>query len=151
MAVLISLVVPLYNKVGLSRLGLRAVVDDSRKAGELALALLRGKVTEHFYLVCLDTHKRLICSELMNEGSPDEASVNVRQVVEVSLRHGAVYVILAHNHPSGVLTASKNDIEATAAVVKALGTVSIRVLDHLIVAWDDYLSMSEKRLLGLGY
>jgi DNA repair protein RadC len=150
-AVLISLIVPMYQKFSQSRTEKRMVIDTSLKAGQHAISLMHGRTLECFFLICLDTRKQLIFSEMVSEGTPDETSIYIRHIVEVALKHKAVSIILAHNHPSGLLTASQNDLEATVAIKDALDTINVPVLDHIIVAGDDYLSFSEKRLLGLTY
>jgi DNA repair protein RadC len=150
-AVLITMVVPMFQKYSQSRMGKRPVIGNSRAAGEYALAHMRGKPMECFYLICLNSRKQLIYSELISEGTSDETSIYIKHIVETALKHDAASVILAHNHPSGALTASHNDIEATVSIINALNTIDVDVIDHIIIAGDDYLSFSEKRLLGLVY
>ena len=150
-AILISLIVPTYQKYSQSLIAKRTLINDSRKAGELALSLLRGRTLECFYVICLDIRSQLIVSELISEGTPDETSIYVRHIVSVAIKHEAASVVLAHNHPSGLLTASQNDINATIAIVDALDTINTDVMDHIIVAGNDYLSFSEKKLLKLKY
>jgi DNA repair protein RadC len=150
-AILISMFVPMFRKYNNSRAEKRAVLDDSMKAGNYAVNLLRGKTRENFYLICLNSQRREIFAALISSGTTNETSLYPRQIVEAALKHNAVSVILAHNHPSGILAASANDIEATRAIIDVLDSINIDVLDHIIVTDDKYLSFSEKRLLGMGY
>jgi len=146
-AVLIAMIVPMFNKYSMSRIEKRQPVSNSRKAGELAIKLMQGRRLESFYVICLNSDNRLITAELLSEGTVNETVIYMRNVVEIALKYGAYSVILAHNHPSGLLSASKSDIESTEAIVKLLESVDVKVMDHVIVAGEDYLSFSEKKLM----
>jgi DNA repair protein RadC len=69
-------------------------------------------------------------------------------VVEAALRHKAAAVLLAHNHPSGQLKPSRNDILITNTLVSVLVPLGIRVLDHVIVAGKRSMSMAAEGLIG---
>ena len=69
------------------------------------------------------------------------------RLVETALRHQANSVILAHNHPGGSTRPSAADINVTIRIVTALESISIKVLDHIIVAGDKYVSFAERGLL----
>jgi DNA repair protein RadC len=102
---------------------------------------------EVFTLLLLDNRHRLIeCLELFR-GTIDGASVFPREVVKEALRHNAAAVILAHAHPSGISEPSQADELITRRLKEALALVDIRVLDHLIVAGADVLSMAERGLI----
>ena len=73
--------------------------------------------------------------------------INIRQIMEHALRAKAVMVVLAHNHPSGVALPSHEDQIATRMVGDALDTIGVRLVDHVIVADNDYISMAESGLL----
>lgn len=75
------------------------------------------------------------------------AAVSVRQVVEYALRAGAVGVVLAHNHPSGVALPSQEGIATTRLIRDALRTMNIQLVDHVVVADGDYVSMAASGML----
>ena len=77
----------------------------------------------------------------MGEGSVNYASVPIRRCVEMALEDGATSVILAHNHPSGLAVPSNDDIATTRRLAMALSAVEIQLVDHIVVADDDYVSM----------
>ncbi len=83
----------------------------------------------------------------MHEGTINEAAVYPRLIVEAALRHKAVSVILAHNHPGGGMQPSKSDIEVTIRIKEALKAISIGTVDHVISAGDKYFSFAENNLL----
>jgi DNA repair protein RadC len=109
----------------------------------LRLAHLEHEV---FSVLWLDNRHRFIQYEELFRGTIDGSSVHPREVVKSALRHNAAAGILAHNHPSGVSTASDADRAITRRLVDALALVDVRVLDHIIVA-EDCLSFAESGLL----
>ena len=104
---------------------------------------LRHYEHEVFGCLFLDSKHRLIVFEALFTGTIDAASVYPREVVKRALANNAAAVILAHNHPSGVATASRADIAITAKLKAALDLVDIRVLDHIIVGNGETVSLAE--------
>lgn len=117
-------------------------LDSSEKAAEFIVPLMAGRTEEVFYVICLDTQLRVIVPALVSRGSVNRAHVEPRHVVEATLRHRSHAVILAHNHPTGNARPSTADHYVTKTLVDALGLIGIRVLDHLIVAGEDWFSFS---------
>ncbi len=122
---------------------------DPFKASEYVLALTAGRTEEVFYVLCLDLRARLLFPALLSRGTVNEAHVNPRQVVEAALRHKAVEVILAHNHPSGTTTPSQADRNLTKILMNALVPIGIRLVDHLITAQGSCFSMAQEGVLGV--
>ena len=111
-------------------------------------AALRHERTEQFRVLFLDTRARLIADEVMNRGTIDHAPVYPREVARRALELHAATVILVHNHPSGSITPSRDDIAMTREVRRALQPLSILLHDHLIVAGDTCVSMQASGVLG---
>ena len=102
---------------------------------------------EVFVALFLDNQHRLIaCIELFR-GTIDQAVVYPREVVKEALRVNAAAVIFSHNHPSGSPTPSEADKRLTHRLVQAMGSVDIRVLDHIIVAGTETASFAEQGLI----
>ena len=95
----------------------------------------------------LDNRHRLIAFEELFRGTIDSASVYPREVVKEALKRNAAALVLAHQHPSGVAEVSAADQLITRKLVSALEMVGIRVLDHLIVAGGEVVSLAEGGLL----
>ncbi len=110
-------------------------------------AQLRDRPYEVFCCLHLDNRHRLIAFEELFRGTIDGASVHPREVARQALSHNAAAVILAHNHPSGVPEPSRADELITQRLRDALALLDIRVLDHLIVAGPDAVSLAERGLL----
>jgi DNA repair protein RadC len=146
-AILLSAVTSFARRYDKAKRGLKPVLDSSSKAGEYVRSLFIGSTYEALYVICLDSQSRLNHAKLVHEGTINEVTVYPRLVVETALRHKANSVILAHNHPGGTLNPSNADIEMTKRVMIALEAISISVMDHIIVAGDQYVSFAEKGLL----
>ena len=80
---------------------------------------------------------------LLATGNLNSAAVSSRSVVEIALRFNAAHVILAHNHPNGVALPSEEDLHTTDRLFNALAGVTVRLVDHIIVADNDYVSMAD--------
>lgn len=104
---------------------------------------------ETFEVAYLDSAYRLLRDgiERLEEGTIDRAAVYPRRIIEAALRRGAFGVVLAHNHPNGAVAPSEHDKLLTRAIVLAAETVSLRVIDHLIVSADESFSFREAGLL----
>ena len=70
-----------------------------------------------------------------------------REVFQAAITHSAASLVLAHNHPSGDVSPSRDDIELTRRLVRAGEIMGIDVLDHIIMAAEDFLSMKERGLM----
>jgi DNA repair protein RadC len=108
---------------------------------------LARRAHEVFAALFLDAQNRLIAMEELFRGTLTQTSVYPREVVLKSLQHHAAAVVLAHNHPSGTVQPSRADEALTQTLKAALALVDVRVLDHVIVAPGQALSMAEKGLI----
>lgn len=110
--------------------------DHLRPIGELQKEQLRG--------IYLNSRYQVIHEEIISMGSLTANIVHPREVFQPALEYGAVAVIVAHNHPSGVLDPTADDLTATAQLVAAGKVLGIELLDHLIIASDKYISVLER-------
>jgi DNA repair protein RadC len=108
---------------------------------------LSSRPHEVFAVLFLDAQNRLVVMEELFRGTLTQTSVYPREVVRRALHHQAAAVVLAHNHPSGTVLPSRADEALTQTLKAALALVDVRVLDHVIVAQGDAMSMAEKGLL----
>ena len=105
------------------------------------------KNTESFAALFLGSNNKLLSSEILATGTVNRVSVYPHEVVKLALKHNAVSVIIAHNHPSGDTTPSKQDIAMTHAIRDALRTVDISLHNHLIISSTSYESFKQLGLL----
>lgn len=101
-----------------------------------------GCKTEVFYLLCLDSSGNLINCSKLGEGTSGTVLVDKRNAMQIAFRNDADKVILAHNHPKGIAAPSKKDLELTREFSSVFSSVGIRVVDHIIVADNDTLSLA---------
>lgn len=142
-ATLLSLVPPLTRRYSVDRTRQpRHQLQSTDRAAEFLVPFMTGRSEEAFYVLCLDTQCRVIVPALVAEGSIDKAHVEPRQVVEAALRHQAHSVILAHNHPTGTPRPTTADHRVTKLLVDALGSIGIKVRDHIIVAGEEWFSFA---------
>jgi len=111
------------------------------------MAQLRDRPYEVFCVLYLDSHNRLLAFEELFRGTTDSAQVHTKEVLRQTLLHNATSLILAHNHPSGVMEPSHADEYITKRIRDALALVDVRVLDHLIVGDGCCYSFAEHGLL----
>lgn len=108
---------------------------------------IRNLKKEHFVAIYLDTQNREIHREIISVGTLSASLVHPREVFEPAIRHLAASIIVAHNHPSGELKPSHEDILITKKLVDSGKLLDIHVLDHIVVTKSEYMSMKERNLL----
>jgi len=146
-AVLLKLVPRVVQKSRLSAANRETVLSDVNRMGDYLLERFRGEKNEVIYQLCLDRKGKLLSCRRLNEGGVDSSELNIRRLVENALLASASLVVLAHNHPSGIALPSQEDYVTTDRVAAALEVVGIQLLDHIIVADDDYVSMADSGVL----
>jgi len=114
--------------------------------GDYLTAAMAHRRTEEVRILFLNAKNMLIANEAMWQGSVDEASVHVREVIARAIALGATALIIVHNHPSGDPTPSNQDIRLTRDLVEAGRHMKITVHDHVIVGVQGRTSM---RAMGL--
>ncbi|MDW7726071.1 MAG: DNA repair protein RadC [Candidatus Methanoperedens sp.] len=104
---------------------------------------LREQKKESFIELCLDTKNHIIKEETISIGTLNANIVHPRDVFKTALEESAASIIVAHNHPSGDPTPSREDIEITKKLIEAGKIIGIEVLDHVIIGDGRHLSMKE--------
>jgi DNA repair protein RadC len=102
---------------------------------------------EQFRVVYLDQKNMVIADIVQNEGTIDHVNIYPREIIKKALYLDASSIILVHNHPSGHLKPSKEDIGLTKEVIKACNAVNISVHDHIIISEKGYYSLKENKLI----
>jgi len=133
-----------YYQTSLSKPG--EVVRDIERCGQIMVPYFYGRNTETVFLLCLDAKCKVICCREIERGTVNSAAISIRKVVEAALDANATSVVLAHNHPSGVALPSPEDVQTTHRLAKALYAVEVSLLDHVIVADGDYVSIAQSGL-----
>ncbi len=108
---------------------------------------LENQPNEIFAILCLSTKNKVVGAHLISQGSLSASIVHPREVFKAALLNNSASIILAHNHPSGDPEPSREDVETTKRLVEAGNILGIRVLDHVIIGEQRYLSMREEGLM----
>lgn len=103
---------------------------------------IHEKPEEYMYMICMNTKNKVIGVFEISHGTVNASLVTPREVFQKALLANATSIIVMHNHPSGEITASREDIEVTKRLVEAGKIVGIEVLDHIIIG-DRYSSLKE--------
>lgn len=109
--------------------------------------LIGSSKDEIFYAIFMNASNKILFYDEINRGVVNKSAVYPRKIVELALKNNATSVIIAHNHPGGGCKPSQNDIIATEAVLKALKTVDVSLLDHIIVTDKNYYSFKDNGLI----
>lgn len=149
--VLLRLVPELQRRYLISRAAPETRLVDSVSFGTYLLPYFYGAKDEMVYLLTLDATGKVLSCRLIGHGSVNSANVPMRRLVQEALSANATAVVLAHNHPSGIALPSREDIDLTLRLRDALDVMDILLLDHLVIADDDYVSMSDSGYLRRSY
>ena len=142
-ALLIKLVPQVMRKSRLSRGRKERILNSTKLAGEFLLDCFIGEKNEVVYQLCLDRKGKLLTCRRLAEGGISSSDLDVRKLVENALLSSASAVIISHNHPSGVALPSADDYTATDRIREILASVGVTLVDHIIVADGDFVSMAD--------
>ncbi len=123
------------------------ILNSVERSGAFFMDLLSRQRREALYQVCLDAKGKVLTYGRIASGTVDSVTLNVREIVENALRADASGVLLGHNHPSGIALPSAEDRSMTLQVRQALETMGIQLVDHIIVADGDFVSMAASGML----
>ena len=142
-AVYLRMITELGRFYMVSRTTQTKVLTTLEQCAEYMLPFFYGRRLETVFLLCLDAKCKVLCCKEVAEGSVNAAGISVRKVVETALGANATSVVLAHNHPSGVAVPSGEDVQTTHRIAAALAAVEVHLVDHIVVADEDYVSMAQ--------
>ena len=167
-------ILKLIEKVGVEKITLKTLLEEKglgkAKASQIIAVLALGKrlqnqtkpeiltpqdvwklcvdfresKREHFVAFYLDTQGRVIERQIISIGTLDTSLVHPREVFEPAVSLRAASIIVAHNHPSGKLEASREDVEITKQLVAAGKILGIQIIDHIIVTDKIGLGLSSR-------
>lgn len=123
------------------------IVSSTEEAGAALRPYFVGARDEMVYLLSVDSKGKLLACDQISQGSADAVLLNQRRIVERAISRRASQVYLAHCHVSGLAWPSRDDIWSTNQLIRALSPLHIQLVDHLIFADGDYISMAQSELL----
>jgi DNA repair protein RadC len=143
-ALLLSLIPQIARYMHREKSSKNSLLDSCDKAEEYLRELYLGEHYEIFRMLLLDEKGRLLECATLAVGTVDETPLYARNVLETALRHNARAVVLSHNHPGGTPRPSAADIESTLRLMRLLPKVGIALVDHIIVADRETISMRRR-------
>lgn len=125
----------------------KSIIGNSNDAYLLLKNHLSDLRTEEFWAIFLNNSNKVIHISQLTQGGISQSIVDVRVLFKTALDHFSTGIIIAHNHPSGSLKPSREDITVTHKIKEAGNTLSIQLLDHIIITQNTYFSFSDEGLL----
>lgn len=126
----------------------RVVIKSSQAAYEVLKAFLSDLPHEEFWILMLNRANAVLKSECVSKGGINATLVDARLIFKPALLHGASSIVLAHNHPSGNLKASEDDIRLTKKLREAGKLFDITVFDHIIIGENNYYSFADEGMMN---
>ena len=117
------------------------VVSNSEDIAKYYMERMRGLKREHLIAVFLDSKNKIINDKVISIGTLNSSLVHPREVFKEAIKNSANAIILVHNHPSGEVESSPEDLDITEKMKEAGVLVGIKVLDHVIVGKDRYKNL----------
>lgn len=125
----------------------KASLLSSKDSYEVIQSLVGDSPYEQFWVLLLNRKNRLIRKENISEGGISGTVTDPKRIFRVALEHNACSIILAHNHPSGNISPSDQDIRLTQKVKQAAGFLDITLVDHIIAGENSYYSFADEGVL----
>lgn len=142
-ATLISMLLPLLRRYQIDAAQPNIRLETYADLSAYCTNLFLGATDEQLYLLCFDGKLKLLATELIARGTPDEVTLLPRQIVQALLRHQALGAVITHNHPSGFALPSQEDADITRNIHQVLKSMGIRLYDHILIAGHECFSFNQ--------
>ncbi len=143
-----ALIMLIKEIIGIYRLERREVKSGHSCISEVYDLLLSKYYTfknEVLLLTTLNGKGEIIAIDKIGEGDYSTVKISIRDIIECILKRRAIYAILSHNHPNSTAVPSSDDVRTTEQIFNVLKSIGIVLLDHIIIADDDYVSMRQSK------
>lgn len=124
--------------------GVQEYVYGVEDAAPIFCKIIGGRNVEYVGILCLDNTNRIVNYSNVSMGNIERVNVSIAQILKVALLSNASKIIVAHNHPSGVLSITSNDIDMTKKIGSLAHYFDIQLMDSLVVNAQDAISIREK-------
>lgn len=143
----VAATIELAKRMSNGKRGERKAVRTARDASDLLMNKLRHEKKEHLIMLILNTKCEVEAEITVSIGALDHTIMHPREILGKALKRSAAAILIAHNHPSGDPTPSRDDVEATNKLIKAADIVGIKVLDHIVIGDGRFISMKAEQLI----
>lgn len=142
-AVLIRLAAEISRFTNIQRASMKKLTDKSQIIDYLQ-PYFTDLVYEKLYMLCLDNSNHVLSLQEVSNESFTQVTFNIHQITREAVRINAAKTVLAHNHPRGTPYPSSSDHAATTMIRRSLAAVNVSLIDHIIIANGEAISMREK-------
>jgi DNA repair protein RadC len=146
-AVRLAAAMELSRRIPLDPSITRCALTSSQDVYQLLKPKLAHLPHEEFWVLYLNNAHKLLYMHRLSQGGITATYVDIRLLLKEALQRHAVAIVVAHNHPSGQLQPSLQDRELTEKIKKAAELIDIKLLDHLVIAHQEYLSFADQHWL----
>lgn len=122
----------------------KPVILTSNDAGLFCVDYVGNEPEEALAVICMDSRCSVVNARIISRGLYDKVEISIRKIVEIAFNSDAKYLILCHNHPSGITNPSQQDIDMTNEIASALKPLNIELYDHIVVGGRHFESMAER-------
>ncbi len=122
-------------------------IESSSDSFKILQPFLGDLQTEQFWAIFLNQNNRILAKSQLSSGGINQSVVDVRILFKTALEHFATGIVVAHNHPSGNLKPSQEDLKITKQIDEAGKLLNIQLLDHVIISQNSYFSFADESLL----
>lgn len=143
-AVRLAAAMELCRRIPLDQSVTRAALNSSEAVYQLLKPKIAHLPHEEFWVIYLNNAHKLLYMHRLSQGGITATYVDIRLLLKEALQRHAVAIVVAHNHPSGQLQPSIQDRELTEKIKKAAELVDIKLLDHLVITQEEYLSFADQ-------
>ena len=152
-AVLLSLIPHIFRRCLISKYKGDVYLDTYQKTCSYMQKLAVGKSVESFFVISLDAQKRVIDVDEYSDSAVDFVNIgtNMRSIIGKILSNKAAFVVIGHNHPSGVCKPSSNDMIAAQKFIELLMKINVTVLDNVIITDDETYSFLHNKKIDMIY
>lgn len=133
----------LSERLAVSDLNKKSVLSDPDQLVRYCRLRILDMKVEQFHVFYLDKKQQFLADEIHQKGTVDHTMVYPRELIKQALHHGASYLLLVHNHPSGDCMPSQSDIDLTDYIHDVGSKIGIEVLDHIIISTHAHYSIKE--------
>lgn len=137
-ATLIKMIPKIAQEYVNSSLEEAQIFDTANKIGEYFVNKFMGEKVEIVYAMLLNNKFELLSVERIHEGCVNSTAVSARKILDAVVKHNASMIVLAHNHPDGIVCPSMDDINTTADLMASFNAFGIMLIEHFVIAGNDY-------------
>ncbi len=125
----------------------KKILKTPKDAASYVMPHFRFEQQEHFAVLLLDLKYHILCLKTIFIGTLTTSMAYPREIFQEAIERAAAFIILVHNHPSGDPLPSEEDLRLTRRMVEAGKIMDIPVIDHIIVAYDKFISLKEEGMI----